>query len=152
MKKYLAVLLTFTGFSLHAQTAKMFNPVTVHQPKGGYSHATVIDLGTSKMVITAGQIALDKEGIMVGKRDFAKQAEQVYLNIRNIMEAEGGTMEHIVKTGTYVLDMSNIKLLRPVRAKFFSQSTPPASTLLEVGELFMPDALIEIEVIAIIPK
>jgi len=152
MKFILLSIVLIAQFSLTAQTAKIVNPSSVHQPKGGYSHYVVIDLGDSKMIITAGQIALDKQGRLVGIGDFRKQAEQVYLNIKNLLAEEGGTMDNIVRTGTYLVDMSNIQQLREIRSKYLNTLTPPASTLVQVSKLFMEEAIIEIEVTAIVPK
>ena len=42
----------------------------------------------------------------MGKDDFEKQAEQVFLNLKNTVESAGGTMDNVVKLGIYVIDMS----------------------------------------------
>jgi 2-iminobutanoate/2-iminopropanoate deaminase len=70
-------------------------------PKG-YSHSAEIDMGNSKMIIMAGQVALDKAGNLVGKGDMAQQTEQVFANIKHIVEDAGGTMNNIVKLNYYI--------------------------------------------------
>jgi enamine deaminase RidA (YjgF/YER057c/UK114 family) len=156
MKKSL-FLLVFALFSTLAfsqsdsSTVKFINPSNVSTPKG-YSHAAAIDLGTCKMLIMSGQVALDSKGNLVGKGDFNKQAEQVFQNIKNIVESAGGNMNNVVKLGFYVLDVSQIPALRLVRDKFVNTKTPPASTLVQVSKLFRDDILIEVEATAIIPN
>ncbi len=131
---------------------KLFNPSSVSTPKG-YSQVAQIDLGNCKMLLLSGQVALDVKGSLVGKDDFAKQAEQVFLNIKNIVESAGGTMNDVVKLNYYLVDISNLQTLRQMRDKFVNTAKPPASTLVQVNKLFRDDILIEIEATAIIkPK
>ena len=130
---------------------KFINPSTISPPKG-YSHAAVIDLGTCKMLIMSGQVAIDTKGDLIGKGDFSKQAEQVFQNIKNIVEDAGGNMNNIVKLGFYVLDVNQVPTLRLIRDKFVNIKTPPASTLVQVSKLFRDDILLEVEATAIIPN
>lgn len=130
---------------------KFINPSTVSTPKG-YSHAAEIDLGTCKMLIMSGQVAIDTKGNLIGKGDFGKQAEQVFQNIKNIAEDAGGNMNNIVKLGFYVLDVNQVPTLRLTRDKFVNIKTPPASTLVQVSKLFRDDILLEVEATAIIPN
>ncbi len=130
---------------------KFQNATSVSTPKG-YSHSVEIDLGNGKMIIISGQVPLDKQGNLVGKGNFAKQAEQVFLNIKSIIEEAGGTMDAIVKTGIYMTDLTQIETFRNVRNKFINLQNPPASTLVQVSKLFSDDWLLEIEATAIISK
>ncbi|MFN8347069.1 MAG: DUF4038 domain-containing protein [Spirosomataceae bacterium] len=130
---------------------KLVNPGTVHAPRG-YSHAAVTDLGTVKMVFIAGQVALDRAGNLVGKDNLQQQTEQVFQNIKSIVEAEGGTMENIVKLNYFMRDVAKIQAVREVRDKFINAKNPPVSTLVEVSKLFREDIFIEIEATAMIPK
>ncbi|HTF31635.1 MAG TPA: RidA family protein [Flavitalea sp.] len=144
-------LFPFAGFSQNDSIVKFINPSTVASPKG-YSQASVVDLGKSTMVIISGQVPLDVQGNLVGKNDFAKQAEQVFANIKNIVVSQGGKMEDVVKFGMYILDVKNIPILRQVRDKYVNVANPPASTLVQVSSLFRDDIMLEIEATAIIPK
>jgi len=144
-------LFSFTGFSQNDSIVKFINPSTVVSPKG-YSHASVVDLGKSTMVVISGQVPLDVQGNLVGKNDFAKQAEQVFANIKNIVISQGGKMDDVVKFGMYILDVKNIPILRQVRDKYVNVANPPTSTLVQVSGLFRDDIMLEIEATAIIPK
>ncbi|MBS1531413.1 MAG: RidA family protein [Bacteroidetes bacterium] len=130
---------------------KLINPATVAAPRG-YSHAAEIDLGTCKMLILSGQVAFDNEGHLVGPGDYEKQTEQIFRNIKHIVESAGGKMDNLVKIGVYMRDVGQIQAFRTARDKFVNTKTPPASTLVEVSELFRDDVLIEIEATAIVPK
>jgi 2-iminobutanoate/2-iminopropanoate deaminase len=127
------------------------NPSSVASPKG-YSHAAIIDLGNYKMIIMSGQVAFDKQGNLIGKDDVKKQTEQVFLNIKSIVEELGGSMNNIIKLSYFLTDVTKIQTIRSVRDEFINIKSPPASTLLEVSKLFRDDLLIEIEATAIIAK
>jgi len=145
------LFLALPGLAQKEQPIKFVNPPALSAPKG-YSHAAVVDLGNSRMIIISGQVALDSLGRLVGNGDVAKQTEQVFLNIQNIVSSFGGTMDHIAKLGIYMLDVSQIQAMRDVRNKFINVDHPPASTLVQVNKLFRDDLLIEVEATAIIPK
>ena len=127
------------------------NPPVVSQPTG-YSQVAVVDLGNSKMLIISGQVPLNAKGQLVGENDFAKQTEQVFMNLQQVLQSFGGSMQHVVKTGIFLTDATNVPLFREIRSKYVNMKNPPASTLVEVKGLFRKDILIEIEATAIIPK
>jgi len=145
------LFLAMPGLAQKEQPIKFVNPPALSAPKG-YSHAAVVDLGTSRMVIISGQVALDSSGSLVGKGDVSRQTEQIFVNIKNIITGHGGTMDNIAKLGIYMLDVSQIQAMRDARNKFINVDHPPASTLVQVSKLFRDDLLIEIEATAIIPK
>ena len=104
------------------------------------------------MVIISGQIALDNKGTLIGKDNLVEQEEQVFTNIKNIIEESGGTMDDVIKISIYMADITHVQTIRDVRNKFFNQQKPPTSTLVQVSKLVRDDLLIEIEVTVIIPK
>ena len=101
------------------------------------------------MVYVAGQLALDKEGKLVGPNDIAVQTRQVFENIRRVLETGGAKLEHVVKVTVFVTDIRYREGYGEVRSKFFG-ANPPASTLVQIAGLAIPGALIEIEAVAII--
>lgn len=156
MKRILSLLpLLFVLVTTYAQErsshVRFINPSGLPKPTG-YSHASIIDLGNSYMVIISGQVSVDSTGAVVGKGDMGKQTEQVFLNIKNIITAAGGSMSHLVKLGFFTRDVSQLQAIRTARNKFLDAVNPPASTLVEISGLVNPDFLIEIEATAIIPK
>ena len=124
-----------------------------HNPKGlskptGYTHVVIAPDG--RTVYIAGQVAFDSAGSVVGRDDFAAQAEQVYRNLQRALESIGGSMADLVKTTTFITDLKHLPALREIRARRLSSSQPPANTLLVVSSLARPELLIEIEAVAIL--
>ena len=107
------------------------NPDSVAPPAGNYSHA----------------VPLDAQGRLVGEGDMARQTEQVFENLRAILEANGATFRDVVKVGTYVTDMAQLAAMREVRVGYLPVD-PPASTLVGVTGLVLPAALLEVDVVA----
>jgi len=155
MKKLILIpliLITINAFSQNSNPLVSFvNPNTLSSPTG-YSHAAVIDLGNCTMIILSGQVPLDKQGALVGKDDFEKQAEQVFTNIKNAVTELGGSMDNIVKFGYFVSDINQLQKLRAVRNKYINTKNPPASTLVQVSKLYRDDVMLEVEATAILPK
>ena len=65
------------------------------------------------------------------------------------MEAGGGTMDNIVKINTYLTDIRHRADLVPIREEFIGKKSP-ASTLVAVAALAVPEWLIEVEAVAVI--
>lgn len=127
---------------------RFLNPSTMSTPRG-YTH--VIEITGGRIVFISGQVALDAAGNMVGAGDFRAQAQQVYENLKAALEAVGTDFSHVVKFGVYLLDATNLPILREVRDQYVNTAQPPASTAVQVGALFQPGFLLEIEAIAVIP-
>ena len=111
----------------------------------GYSH--VAKAGNT--LYLSGQIAQDVEGNLIGKGDFETQTRQVYTNLKNILEEAGGSLENIVKMGTFLTHHNYVETYRSVRNEFFKDPYPP-NTLLIIESLVSPDFMIEVEAIAVL--
>ena len=116
---------------------------------GGYSHSVRVDLGDRSMVFVSGQLPLDRDGALVGAGDMAAQSRQVFENLRIILEAEGATFADVVKMGTFVTSLDDLAEVRTVRREYLG-TEPPASTLVQVRALVLPEAMIEVDVIAVV--
>lgn len=115
----------------------------VAPPLGAYSHA--IQVGN--LLFVAGQVAVDRNGNLVGKGDSAAQTRQVMLNIQALLEAAGASFENVVKMNIYVTNMADREAMGKVRLPFLKQPYP-TSTLVEVKQLASPDYMVEIEAVA----
>ena len=126
------------------------DPATVPAPPGGrYSHVARIELGTRTMLLLSGQVALDGNGNLVGT-DMTAQAGFVMDNITAILAAHGAGLDDVVNIRSYLTDMSQLPEYGAVRAaRFASGRAKPTSTTVEVSRLFIPGALLEIEVLAV---
>ncbi|MFY9894462.1 MAG: RidA family protein [Xanthobacteraceae bacterium] len=117
----------------------------------GYSQ--IVDVRADRIVFIAGQTALNQQGELVGKDDFAAQAAQVFRNLNIALQSVSCTASNLVKLTVFLTDMDNLLLYREARNRFFATTTPPAApavTLIEVSRLYGADFLIEIEAIAAI--
>ena len=108
---------------------------------GPYSQAMRI----GNMIFTSGQIPLNPAtGEMV--TEIAAATKQSLENVKAILEAEGATMDNVIKTTVFLSDMNNFVAMNEVYATYFPQN-PPARSAVEVARL-PKDAVVEIEVIA----
>jgi reactive intermediate/imine deaminase len=114
-------------------------------PRPRYTHGWRV----GNTVYVAGQLALDKDGKLVGPNDIAAQTRRVLENMRRILEGGGAGLKDVVKITVYVTDIRSREGYGEVRQQFFG-SNPPASTLVQVAGLAVPGAMIEIEAVAVI--
>ena len=124
------------------------NPPELGTPPG---YSQVVDVSAGRIIFIAGQTAVDSDGNVVGKRDFAAQAAQVFRNLGVALQASGCTAANLVKLTVFLTDMDNLGHYREARNRYFASVTPPAApavTLVEVSKLYGADFLIEIEAIA----
>jgi enamine deaminase RidA (YjgF/YER057c/UK114 family) len=132
-------------------TVSFHNPPTAPAPLADrYSNLAAIDLGPVTMLVLSGQVAMDYDGSFVGS-DMATQAEQIFRSIEAMLAAHGATFDHVVNIRTYLSDMSQLGEYGGVRRKFLT-GTPPTSTTIEVSRLFHPEALLEVDITAVLPK
>src|ERR1044071_2861512 len=74
---------------------KRTNPPTLSRPTG-YTHVVEVS-GPVKTIYIAGQVAVDKDGTVVGANDMRAQAEQVFKNVEAALAAAGAKLTDIVK-------------------------------------------------------
>jgi 2-iminobutanoate/2-iminopropanoate deaminase len=127
------------------------NPDTVAQPMSSYSQATRVESGDTAWIYVSGQMALDRDGRMVGPNDMGAQTEQVFENLRAILEAHGANFSHVVKIQTFMTRLDDLAASREVRARYLA-SDPPTSTTVGVGGLVLDEALIEIDAVAVVAR
>ena len=103
--------------------------------------------GGERRVNVGGQLAVDKEGKVVGKGDMRVQIEQASKNVQVCLEVAGAKASDIVLTRAYVTDADAFKKNADVFARYLG----PASTVTPVSSFSAgPDFLIEIEAVAAI--
>ena len=112
-------------------------------------HQAVKVTGAQTVLFISGQVAYDKDGGVLHRGDFKAQAREAFRAIKALVEAQGGTLDNVVKLNTYVVDVRYRADLVPVREEFFGKKGP-ASTLVQVGALAHPDWMIEIEAIVVV--
>lgn len=111
---------------------------------GPYSQA----VKANGFIFVSGQIPIDPDTNDLVKGDTAEQTSRVLKNIKNILEAAGGSLETVIKTTVYMKDLRKFGDMNKVYGEFFTASFPARATV-EVSNL--PKGVdIEIDAIAII--
>ena len=110
----------------------------------GYSRAVRV----GNIIEVAGTTAVDGDQL-VGKGDLYAQTKFVLEKIEKALNNLGATLEHVVRTRSFVTDISKWQEFGKAHGEKF-KTIKPVSTLVEVSQLIDPDLLIEIEVTAII--
>jgi reactive intermediate/imine deaminase len=101
-----------------------------------------------ELLFISGQAAIGDDGQLVGVGDFDVQAEQVFANLKRVLQAGGSSLANVVKVTIFLRDMSNFPKIVELRARYFT-APYPADTIVEVSSLYSAEALLEIEAIAV---
>lgn len=109
---------------------------------GGRPYSPALRVGDHLYV--SGQVPIDADGNTVGPGDPAAQWRQCFENIKELVEAAGGTMADMYFLNIYVTDMRVYMDHGEIRKDYLSEPYP-ASTVIQVGSLAMPDWFIELE-------
>ncbi len=105
----------------------------------------------SGFLYISGMLPVEANGELVGTGDVIRQSEQVLDNVAAVLTATGASFNDVVKVGVYLRDMADREAINTVRRRYFGDARP-ASTLVQVSALAHPDALVEIEAIAQLPR
>ena len=99
-------------------------------------------------VFVSGQAGYDNDGNIV-TGGFAAQGEQAFSNLNRALTAAGSSLKEVAKVTIFVTDMTQFDEVVALRRKYFSQPYP-ADSIVEVKGLYTPEAMIEIEAIALV--
>jgi len=102
---------------------------------------------TGQFVFVSGQAGYDDNGKIV-EGGFTAQGEQAFLNLKRALIAAGSSLNKVVKVTIFVTDMSQFNEVVELRRRYFSVPYP-ADSIVEVKALYVPEAMIEIEAIAL---
>jgi len=99
------------------------------------------------LVFVSGQLALRPEHAEIVGEGIAEQTEQVFANLRAILEEAGSGLDRLVKTTVFLTDLGDFAGMNEVYARHVGE-TPPARATIEVSAL-PSGAKVEIEAIAL---
>ena len=98
------------------------------------------------MIFTAGQVAWDETGEVIGIGDVAAQTRQTLKNVVSVLHEGGATVDDVIKCNGYLADIRDFNVMNAEFAKVFPND-PPARTTVE-ARLAEATMLVEIEAVA----
>jgi 2-iminobutanoate/2-iminopropanoate deaminase len=98
------------------------------------------------LIFTAGQLGLDPAAMQLAPGGVEAETRQALTNVKNVLEAAGSDLDHVLKTTIFLRDMADFAKVNAVYAEFFT-ANPPARSTVAVAGLPMGCA-VEIEVVA----
>lgn len=135
------------GLSANTDEDKTMPKIERFNPPGhdfpGMSQA----VRAGEWILVSGQVALDADGRVIGEDDAEAQAEQVFRNLRAALEAAGSKLEDVVRLTAYLTDSSAYPGYAAVKNRLCGQH-PPASSVVIVSALLLPELLLEVEAVA----
>jgi reactive intermediate/imine deaminase len=114
---------------------------TLHEPVSHYTDA----VRWGDLLFVSGVAPLDRDGKLVSE-DVVVQTRKVFENMKEILDAAGATFADVLKVTVFLTDVRDRPLINPVRKEYFG-NTRPASTLIGVKELVLPNMKVEIEAV-----
>ena len=132
---------------MHNEPVRRFLSPETLPPPSGYSH--VVDVRAARIIYVSGQVPLDRDGQLVGAGDLEAQTRQVFENLQAALDAAGSSWDDVVKLNYFLTEIGELATVRTIRDEYVDTERPPASTLVQVSALFRPEAMVEIEAVAI---
>lgn len=116
------------------------------QPANGYAQMVVVEQDGVKTLHISGQVG---EG-----NDLETQMRDVLKKLAKLLQSEGGDYADLVKINTYIVNYqpTDLDVFRGVRKEIFTDAITPASTLVGVTALALPEWLIEIDAVAVVEQ
>lgn len=124
--------------------AQRINPPSLMTPLAAYCQVA----RKGSIVATAGQVAFDAQGKVVGEGDIQAQTRKTLENVRDALNAAGASMEDVIKTTVFLSDLANYRGMNVVYSEFFGKAPPARSTVR--ADLVLPSLLVEIEALAVV--
>jgi len=120
--------------------------VTTEKAKAIGPYSLGIKVGN--FVFCSGQAGVDQSTGKLVVGEIEDETRQTLINLGNILEAAGSSLEHVVKTTVFLRDIKEFSRMNAVYAEFF-KSNPPARSTVQVAALPL-GAAVEIEAIALL--
>ena len=120
---------------------KQVNTSSAPAAIGPYSQGVI----AGNLLFISGQIPLNPEDGSLASNSLESQANQVFQNLRAIIQEAGTTFEHVLKLTIYLTDLENFAAVNKVMENYFNEPYPARATV-EVSRL-PKDVEVEIDAI-----
>jgi len=117
----------------------------------GFTNTVVCSNNGTKTIYVSGQVGY-ADGTV--PESFAEQTDIAHRNLIAELASAGASAEHVVKLNTYVvnLDKDRSKAVSKAKKQYFDHANQPASTMVGVSALVMPELLVEVEATAVMDE
>jgi reactive intermediate/imine deaminase len=112
-------------------------------PVGPYSPA----VEAAGLIYLSGTLAQDDQGVLVGKGDIGAQTTRVIERLRTTLEAAGSSLDQVVAVTVYLTSASDFAAMNAAYGRFWAKDPPTRTTV--IADLVLPEALVEISMIAV---
>lgn len=113
-------------------------------PAGHYSQAIV----HNDLVFVSGILPITPDGQKLSEADLSTQAQQVFANLKAILETAGTSPDKVIKTTIFITDVSFWGAINALYAEFFGEHRP-ARSIVPIKDLHY-GLLLELEAIAVL--
>lgn len=124
---------------------RLISSGTPWESKIGYSRAVRV----GNMVFVSGTLAADESGMIHGKGDAHAQGVFIFRKIEKALNQAGATLRDVVRTRMFITSPDHQDAIGRAHAEFF-KDIRPAATMIAGSQFVSPDALVEIEVDAVV--
>jgi 2-iminobutanoate/2-iminopropanoate deaminase len=152
-----AAILTVASFGVvaraDAQNAAPFKKENFNYSewtKGKFSEVVTVTNPGKTIFVSGTGAEREGDGKIIHEGSFMEQCRYAYSKINKILQAQGATMNDVVRIVTYTTDVRNFQEALKCRAEAFGSAPIPASTFLVVSALAWPNMAIEIDVTAML--
>ncbi len=123
---------------------RVINAAEAPKAIGPYSHAIDTGLG---LIFTSGQIPVNPATGELVEGGIEAQTEQVFANLKTVLEASGSSFDKVVKATVFLQDLKDFVTVNNIYAKYLGTDSPARSAVQVAG--LPKGALVEIELIAL---
>ena len=81
------------------------------------------------LVFTAGQLGIDPQTNDLAPGGIEAETRQALTNVKNVLEAAGSSLDHVLKTTVFLRDMADFAKMNAIYAEFFTANFPARSTV-----------------------
>ena len=144
--RYLKIITVICFLSLASSCNNQKTSISYYDAVYGYAETVVIESSDKTEIYISGQVG---EG-----NTLKAQMLDALKNLKSQLQKHEADYENLIKINTYIVDYKpdDLNVFRDVRKEVFGENIVPASTLVGVQSLALPDWKIEIDAVAIIVK